>query len=345
MPSVSDKGFLITIGDRSVTGLVARDQLIGPNQIPVSNFSITKSDINSSSGQVLTIGERPSIAVTKSIDSIDMSFGEIITNLASVQIKQLDKIKLSANWMANSSDKTELHNLYQSVDRLSSLCQKCNIIIPVEKDSLSMSTKWKDKVNKEVKSPVSLILSAFSSIDDVNDYVTPQSEVNSDLYLIDLGHGKNRMGGSALDQTLNITKNETPNINDINDLINYFYFSQSLLSKKILNAYHDRSDGGLVSCLIEMAFASNMSVIADDFEIKNSEIIKVLFNEELGGVFAISKQNQKYFYLWLINIILLHVCIKLVIYKKDLNPKLSIQCMNYNESLSVLENTGVSYHI
>ncbi len=336
LPSVSDKGFLITIGDRSVTGLVARDQLIGPNQIPVSNFSITKSDINSSSGQVLTMGERPSIATTSSIDSIDMSFGEIITNLASVQIKQLDKIKLSANWMANSSDKTELHNLYQSVDRLSSLCQKCNIIIPVGKDSLSMSTKWKDTVNKEVKSPVSLILSAFSSIDDVNDYVTPQSEVNSDLYLIDLGHGKNRMGGSALNQTLNITKHETPNIHDINDLINYFYLTQSLLSKKILNAYHDRSDGGLVTCLIEMAFASNMSVITDNFEINNSEIIKVLFNEELGGVFAISKQNQKTF-LSLVDKYNLTQCLhKIGNLKKDSNPKLSIQSMNYNESLSTL---------
>ena len=151
MPSVSDKGFLITIGDRSVTGLVARDQLIGPNQIPVSNFSITKSDINSSTGQVLTMGERPSIATTSSIDSIDMSFGEIITNLASVQIKQLDKIKLSANWMANSSDKTELYNLYQSVDRLSSLCQKCNIIIPVGKDSLSCQQNGKTKLTKKLK--------------------------------------------------------------------------------------------------------------------------------------------------------------------------------------------------
>ena len=158
LPSVSDKGFLVTIGDRSVSGLVARDQLIGPNQVPVSNFSITKTDINSSSGQALTMGEKPNIASISATNSVEMAFGEIITNLSSVYIGDVSKIKLSANWMANSSEKKELFNLYQAVERLSQVCRKSNIVIPVGKDSLSMSTKWGKNYSNEVKSPLSLSL-------------------------------------------------------------------------------------------------------------------------------------------------------------------------------------------
>ena len=331
LPSVSDKGFLITIADRSVTGLISRDQLIGPNQIPVSNFSITKTDINSKSGQVCTIGEKPNIASCDSESSIDMAFGEVITNISSAYVEDLGRIKLSANWMANSSNEKELHSLYSSVDRLSSLCSKCNIVIPVGKDSLSMSTKWFDKKPKEVESPLSLVLSAFSSIKDVNKYVTPQASGNSDLYLIDLGRNKNRMGGSALHQTMNISNNTPPRINSMKELIAYFNCTQELIKKNLLNAYHDRSDGGLIITLIEMAFASNMSAVVNRFDC--DDYIKFIFNEELGGVFAISNKNKDEF----LRIIKKHKLNDNIYHlgklKFDNNPALTLKQLDYKETL------------
>ena len=275
---------------------MARDQLIGPNQVPVSNFSITKTDINSSSGQALTMGEKPNIASISATNSVEMAFGEIITNLSSVYIGDISKIKLSANWMANSSERKELFNLYQAVERLSQVCRKSNIVIPVGKDSLSMSTKWGKNNSNEVKSPLSLILSAFVSIDDVDKYVTPYTNKESQLFLVDLGRGKDRVGGSGLDQTLSYTNHESPNINKLDDLLNYYKFAQELVRKNVLNAYHDRSDGGLITTLIEMAFVSNMSVdLKNVSKESKTELIRFLFNEELGGIFAIDKKYEKEF--------------------------------------------------
>tara|TARA_Y100000389_G_scaffold117775_1_gene114945 strand:+ start:433 stop:3474 length:3042 start_codon:yes stop_codon:yes gene_type:complete len=339
LPCVSDKGFLITIGDRSVTGLVARDQLIGPGQVPVSNFSITKTDINSNYGQVLTLGEKPNIATLDAVSSIDMAFGEVITNISSAYIKDMKTIKLSANWMANSSNSDELSKLYESVNRLSSLCRKCNIVIPVGKDSLSMSTKWKDKTHKEVKSPVSLVLSAFASINNIKEYVTPRTELNSDLYLIDLGNKANRMGGSALDQTCNINNNEPPKINNIKDLVNYFKCVQELLKNNILNAYHDKSDGGLITTLIEMGFASNMTIKLKKTNLNNDDMIKFLFNEELGGLFAISEANKDKFIKIVKKYSLNSLVNHLGIIKKDENPLLDISECNYMESFSTLRKS------
>ena len=162
--------------------------MIGKYQVPVSDFSITKSDINSKSGQVITLGERPNLAIIDSEASIDISFGEIITNIASAGIESLDKIKLSANWMANAKNDRELFALYKSVQRLSSLCKKSKIVIPVGKDSLSMSTKWKNKKHYEVISPVSLVLSGFSAIK--NECMLLQKLKNdSELFLVDIGMG------------------------------------------------------------------------------------------------------------------------------------------------------------
>ena len=337
LPCVSDKGFLITIGDRSVSGLVARDQLIGPNQVPVSNFSITKSDINSTSGQVLTMGEKPNIASISATNSVEMAFGEIITNLSSVYIGDVSKIKLSANWMANSSEKKELFNLYQAVERLSQVCKKSNIVIPVGKDSLSMSTKWGKKYTNEVKSPLSLILSAFASINDVDKYVTPYTNKKSQLFLIDLGRGKDRMGGSGLDQTLSYTNHKAPNINKLDDLLNYFEFTQELVRKNLLNAYHDRSDGGLITTLMEMAFVSNMSVDLKNVSSKSKiELIRFLFNEELGGVFAIDRKYQKEF-IKLTQKYNLETTTHYIgdISKKE-KPILTIASCNYSEPISKL---------
>jgi phosphoribosylformylglycinamidine synthase len=339
LPCVSDKGFLITIGDRSVTGLVARDQLIGPEQVPVSNIAITKSDINSNYGQVLTVGEKPNVAALEAEASIDMAFGEVITNIASAYIKDIKRIRLSANWMANSSDKNELSQLYQSVKRLSSLCRQSEMIIPVGKDSLSMSTKWKEKKQKEVKSPVSLVLSAFASIDNINTYVTPRTELNSDLYLIDLGDNHNRMGGSALDQVCNITQNEPPRINNLESVINYFKCTQELLKNDLLNAYHDKSDGGLITTIIEMGFASNMSIKLKKCNLKSNDAIKYLFNEELGGVYAVSRSDKKQF----LNIVKKYKLDQFIynigIIKKEDNPLLDISEYNYVESLCNLRKS------
>ena len=337
LPCVSDKGFLITIGDRSVSGLVARDQLIGPNQVPVSNLSITKTDINSLSGQALTIGEKPNVASINAPNSIEMAFGEVITNLSSVYIGDLGKVKLSANWMANSSDKKELLNLYQGVERLSKICMKSNIVIPVGKDSLSMSTKWDNNQSCEVKSPLSLVLSAFASIEDVNNYVTPYTNRNSQLFLIDLGRGKDRMGGSALDQTESYINHESPNINNLDDLLNYFKLSQELIRKKLLNAYHDRSDGGLITTLIEIGFASNMSVdLTNNIKKSKNEHIKFLFNEELGGVFAIDKKNEKEFLKLVRKYKLDAITHKIGTISNEDKPKFNIGSCNYSKSLSVL---------
>ena len=336
LPCVSDKGFLITIGDRSVTGLVARDQLIGPGQVPVSNFSITKTDINSKHGQVLTLGEKPNIASLDAKCSIEMAFGEVITNISSVYIKDMKAIKLSANWMANSSCDKELLNLYTSVERLSYLCRKLDIVIPVGKDSLSMSTKWNDKKQNEVKSPISLVLSAFASINDVEKYVTPRTEKNSSLFLIDLGNNANRMGGSALDQTCNIVNNKPPRISNISSLNNYFNCTQELLKNNLLNAYHDRSDGGLITTLIEMGFASNMSIKLKKQNLTSIDIYKFLFNEELGGVFSVTSNNKNKFMNILKKHKLISLCRELGSIKKEENPSIEIIDANYIESLSNL---------
>ena len=190
LPAVADKGFLITIGDRSVTGLVARDQMIGANQVPVSNVGITMSDIGSSSGQVITMGERPSLAITNPEASAEIAFGEVITNISCSHIKDLSKIKLSANWMASSKNSNEIESLYLAVKKISTLCTSNNITIPVGKDSLSMSTSWKNKkTSYNVESPVSLVLSAFCSIDNVNDVITPDLKGNGEIFLIDISEG------------------------------------------------------------------------------------------------------------------------------------------------------------
>ncbi len=337
LPSVSDKGFLVTIGDRSVSGLVARDQLIGPNQVPVSNFSITKTDINSSSGQALTMGEKPNIASISATNSVEMAFGEIITNLSSVYIGDVSKIKLSANWMANSSEKKELFNLYQAVERLSQVCRKSNIVIPVGKDSLSMSTKWGKNNSNEVKSPLSLILSAFVSIDNVDKYVTPYTNRESQLFLVDLGRGKDRMGGSGLDQTLSYTNHKSPDINKLDDLLNYYKFTQELVRKSVLNAYHDRSDGGLITTLIEMAFVSNMSVDLKNVSKKSKiELIRFLFNEELGGIFAIDKKYEKEFIKLTRKYNLEAITNNIGNITKKGKPMLKITACNYSEPISKL---------
>ena len=300
LPAVSDKGFLITIGDRSVTGLVARDQMIGANQTPVSNVGITMSDLGSSSGQVITMGERPAIAITNPEASVEIAFGEVITNIACSYIKDLSKIKLSANWMASSKNSNEIESLYLAVKKISSLCVQNNITIPVGKDSLSMNTSWKtNKISHNVESPVSLVLSAFCSIDNVKQVITPDLKGDGELFLIDLSEGKERMGGSSFHQIHNIIDPDVPKIDKPKNISLFFSFIQTLVKLKTISAYHDKSDGGLFTTLSEMAFAGNISIdIFKSLEkyFDETHMRKFFFNEELGAVIEVPKKLTGIFY-------------------------------------------------
>ncbi len=329
LPSVSDKSFLITIGDRSVTGLVARDQMIGPHQIPVSNIGITTSSIGSKNGQVLTMGERPLIAVTNPEASAEIAFGEIITNIASSHIKKLSSIKLSANWMASSKNENEIEGLYLAVKKISELCQHMDITIPVGKDSLSMNTSWsKNNSQKQVESPVSLVLSAFSTIDDINDYKSPDLKGGGDLFLIDIADGKDRLGGSAFQQIHNSIDDDVPRLDDISNLIHFFDLIQKSHQKNLISAYHDKSDGGLFVTLSEMALAGNTSVIINkNLERYYSELLmkKFFFNEELGAVVEINKKDTKSFLQLVSSYGLNHHIVHLGTTKSDTRPSLIIK--------------------
>ncbi len=299
LPSVSDKSFLVTIGDRSVSGLVSRDQMIGDFQVPVSNVAITLTDMNAKTGEVITMGERPIPSVYSSTSSIDLSLGEIITNISCCNIKKLENIKLSANWMASSSNNDEMSKLFFGVKRLSELCKQLNIAIPVGKDSLSMKTSWKKESKKfEVESPVSLVLSGFSKISNVTDIVTPNLKGNGEIYLIDLGNNKQRLGGSAFEQINSSISSDVPKIDNIKSIKDFFKLSQILITKKIISAYHDRSDGGLFATLAEMAFSGNKSLKINKVlhQIDTDEKLdKFFFNEELGVVVEVPKNNKNLF--------------------------------------------------
>ena len=300
LPSVADKGFLITIGDRTVTGLVSQDQMIGHNQVPISNVSTTMSYIGSKNGQVMTMGERPFISITNPSASADIAFGEIITNISCAYIGDLSNIKLSANWMASSKNHNELEALYLGVDRISKLCRDFNITIPVGKDSLSMNTKWSDKsIHKEVESPMSLVLSAFSSIKDVNKLISPALKGKGNIFLLDIAMGKTRLGGSALHQIHNIIDPDVPYLDNIKHLKLFFNFVQKLVQNNTISAYHDKSDGGLFTTLTEMAFGGNKTIVINKNLNKyhdENTLNKFFFNEELGAVVEVPSSKIHEFY-------------------------------------------------
>ena len=287
-PSVASKNFLITIADRSVTGLVARDQMVGPWQVPVSDVGVTKSTFNSISGEAMAIGEKAPIAITNAAASARMSVAESITNIAASAINNLSLIKLSANWMAASGENDRDYELFEAVKTVGmELCPKLGISIPVGKDSMSMQTSWNDNDSKTVTSPLSLIVSAFSETYDVNKTLTPQLnlEKTSSLILIDLGNNKNRMGGSCFNSVSNINGGVTPDLDDPSLIKNFFDGIQNLNKKNKILAYHDRSDGGLITTVLEMAFAGHCGI---DLNLNvEDEMVNFLFNEELGAVIQI----------------------------------------------------------
>jgi len=295
-PAVADKSFLIHIGDRSVTGLVARDQMVGPWQIPVADVAVTASGFQALTGEAMAMGERTPLAVINAPASGRMAIAESLTNLAAAPIESLNKVKISANWMAAAGAEGEDAALFDTVKTVGmELCPELGIAIPVGKDSLSMKSVWTDDGgDKTMTSPVSLIITAFAPVTDVSKTLTPQlKDEKSNLILIDLSAGKNRLGASVLAQTVNQLGNKTPDLDNVNTFKAFFNSIQSLNKQGKLLAYHDRSDGGLLATISEMIFAGRKGVkIELDNLIKvNSCVLSALFNEELGAVIQVKKSD------------------------------------------------------
>jgi len=288
-PTVADKTFLVSIGDRSVGGLIVRDQMIGPWQVPVADCGVTAASFDVFSGEAMAMGERTPVAVNNAAASARLAVGEALTNLAAAQIGDLGKVNLSANWMAAPAVPGDAADLYAAVKAVGmELCPALGITIPVGKDSMSMSTVWSERGSeKRVTAPVSLIVSAFAAVTDVRKSLTPQlvTEPDTELLLIDLGRGKHRMGGSILAQVVSQMGEATPDVDNPVDLKNFWKAIQQLGREKKLLAYHDRSDGGLLATVAEMAFAGHTGV---DLEIPHlHDPFAALFNEELGAVIQV----------------------------------------------------------
>ena len=294
-PAVADKSFLIHIGDRTVGGLSVRDQLVGPWQVPVSDVAITSSGFNSKTGEAMAMGERTPLAATNAPASGRMAVAESITNIVAAPIEHLSKVRLSANWMAAAGHPGEDANLFDTVKAVGDeLCREIGVAIPVGKDSMSMRTRWEDESGEhQVVAPVSLIVSAFAPVTDVTRHLTPQlreTEEPSYLLLFDLGNGANRLGGSCLMQTFQRTGGRTPDLDDAQQLKGFFAAVQEMLSRGMLLAYHDRSDGGLFATVAEMIFASR---IGASLSLSGSrvDLLRQLFCEELGAVVQVEKNK------------------------------------------------------
>jgi phosphoribosylformylglycinamidine synthase len=267
-PTVASKRFLITIGDRTVGGLTHRDQMVGPWQVPVADCAVTLADYQGFAGEAMSMGERTPLATTNAAASGRMAVAEAITNLLAAPI-ELPRVKLSANWMAACGEPGQDAALFETVKAVGmELCPALGVSIPVGKDSLSMRTVWDDNSaatseKKRVTSPVSLIVTAFASLADVRGTLTPQlntEEADTTLILIDLGKSQNRMGGSILAQTLERGEGAVPDLDDAQDLVNLVNAINALRTQGDILAYHDRSDGGLLAAVCEMAFAGQVGV-------------------------------------------------------------------------------------
>ncbi|TSE20264.1 phosphoribosylformylglycinamidine synthase [Tepidimonas aquatica] len=317
-PTVASKRFLITIGDRTVGGLTHRDQMVGPWQVPVADCAVTLADHVGLAGEAMAMGERTPLAAIDAPASGRMAVAEAITNLLAAPI-ELARVKLSANWMAACGEPGEDAALYDTVKAVGlELCPQLGISIPVGKDSLSMRTQWtgRDGQTRKVVAPVSLIVSAFASLDDVRGTLTPQldAEADSVLILVDLGRGRDRMGGSILAQVLDQPGGRVPDLDDAQDLVRLVQAVNELRQRGLILAYHDRSDGGLLACVAEMAFAGRVGVAlnvdmlvtesdgihdsrADVGDAKNwaqqvgprrhERTLRALFSEELGVVLQV----------------------------------------------------------
>ena len=294
-PAVADKSFLIHIGDRTVGGLSVRDQLVGPWQVPVSDVAVTASGFTGETGEAMAMGERTPLAASNAPASGRMAVAEAITNIAAAPIDSIDKVRLSANWMAAAGHPGEDANLFDTVKAVGhELCRELGVAIPVGKDSMSMRARWEDEQGEhQVVAPVSLIVSAFAPVTNVTRHLTPQLRASAEptyLLLFDLGAGRNRLGGSCLAQSYRRTGGATPDLDDPASLRNFFAAVQELNSRGMLLAYHDRSDGGLLAAVAEMIFASRLGVSLA-LGGSRSKALATLFNEEIGAVVQVAKSK------------------------------------------------------
>ena len=308
LPTVAEKTFLITIGDRSVTGMVNRDQMVGPWQVPVADCGVTASALDSYHGEAMSLGERTPIALLNFGASARLAVAESLMNIAGTDIAgsdgdRLNRIKLSANWMSPAGHPGEDAGLYEAVKAIGEeLCPALGLTIPVGKDSMSMKTKWQDNgEDKSVTSPMSLIITAFGAVEDIRKTVTPELRTDKGdtrLVAIDLSKGKKRLGGSCLAQVYKQLGNETPDVDNAETLKGFFNAMQALVRAEKVIAYHDISDGGLFTTVTEMAFAGHTGVDIDISKLVSvneatgaSDDLATLFNEELGGVIQIREND------------------------------------------------------
>ncbi|MFI3247053.1 MAG: phosphoribosylformylglycinamidine synthase, partial [Ferrimonas sp.] len=294
LPAVAEKTFLITIGDRSVTGMVARDQMVGPWQVPVANCALTTAALDTYHGEAMSMGERTPLALINYAASARMAVGEALTNMAGAQIGALTNVKLSANWMSAAGHPGEDAGLYQAVQAIGEeLCPTLGLTIPVGKDSMSMKTTWQENgQEKAVTAPLSLVITAFGRVEDVRSNVTPQLSQAADTQLLylDIAAGQQRLGGSALAQVYNQLGDQAPDVDNAARLKAFWQLLQQLVADDQLLAYHDKGDGGLFVTLAEMAFAGNIGLNIN-LEGLGTDPLALLFNEELGAVVQIRQAD------------------------------------------------------
>ncbi|KAL2369958.1 phosphoribosylformylglycinamidine synthase [Blastomyces gilchristii SLH14081] len=311
LPAVGSKSFLITIGDRTVGGLTARDQMVGPWQVPVSDVSVTATSLlqGMKTGEAMAIGEKPTLALISPAASARMAVAESLMNIAAADVLgQLTRIKLSANWMSAASHPGEGTAIYEAVEAIGmGLCPQLRISIPVGKDSMSMKMKWKDEKSqepREVTAPLSVVISAFAPVGDIRKTWTPalrrREEVGETVLLfVDLSFGRKALGGSSLAQVFGQVGNQCPDVHEVQLLKDFFDAIQQLQERGIVLAYHDRSDGGLFTTLAEMMFAGRCGLhIMLDGICQSSDtrhVLETLFNEELGAVFQVRKEHENLF--------------------------------------------------
>ncbi|KAF2467988.1 phosphoribosylformylglycinamidine synthase [Lindgomyces ingoldianus] len=308
LPAVGSKSFLITIGDRTVGGLTVRDQMVGKWQVPVSDVSVTATSLMSGvrTGEAMAMGEKPTLALISPAASARMAVAESLMNLAAAScFDRLSRIRLSANWMSASSHPGEGAALYEAVEAIGlGLCPRLGISIPVGKDSMSMKMKWSDpetKAAKEVTAPMTLVITAFAPVERIDRTWTPALERLEDvgetiLLFVDLAEGRKHMGGSALAQTFSQVGDEAPDVYDPDVLKDFYDAIEQLHESGVVLAYHDRSDGGLFTTLVEMMFAGRcgLEVMLDGIcrSSDPKDVIETLFNEELGAVFQVRKEDE-----------------------------------------------------
>ncbi len=288
-PSVGSKKFLVTIGDRSITGLIAQEQMVGPYQVPVADAAVTIAGYNTYAGEAMAMGERSPLSVVNPASASRMAIAEALTNLASVRIESLERVVVSANWMAAAGFENEDQALHEAVSAATTLCRDLGIAIPVGKDSLSMRTQWEDgDTEQEVVSPVSLVVSAFAPVPDVRNVLTPQlMGIGSELLLVELGE-QYRLGGSALAQVYGQLGDNTPDVENSSALAALVRLALAVHDRGLALAAHDRSDGGLLATLLEMSIAGRVGLNLD----LHGSWQEQLFAEEVGLVFECVPSNS-----------------------------------------------------